>query len=82
MSVVASFSTSLLARLGSLLRRDGRRCAEKVSRSPVPAVGKAPVTVAGQTFDPVQDGVHVTGRLSFVVPRDRHQCVGHTEGSM
>lgn len=61
-----------------LHRRDGRRCAEKVSRHPVPTVGETSLTVAGQTFGPVQDGVHVTGRFDLVVLGDRDQCVGHT----
>ena len=45
-------------------------------------MGETSHTVAGQTFGPVQDGVHVTGRFGFVVPGDRDQCVGHTESSM
>lgn len=63
-------------------RRDGRRCAEKVSRFPVPTLGETSDIVAGQASGPVQDGIHVTGRFSFVVPGDRDQCVGHTESSM
>lgn len=63
-------------------RRDGRRCAEKVSRFPVPSVGEASLPVAGQTFGPVQDGIHATGHFCLVVPGDRDQCVGHTKSSM
>ncbi|XP_070775539.1 dol-P-Man:Man(5)GlcNAc(2)-PP-Dol alpha-1,3-mannosyltransferase isoform X1 [Enoplosus armatus] len=44
----------------SLRRRHGRRCAEKVSQFPVPTVGETSHTVAGQTFGPVQNGIHVT----------------------
>lgn len=66
----------------SVRRRDGRRCAEKVPRLPVPRVGEAPRAVAGQAFGAVQDGIHVTGRLSSVVAGDRDQCVGHTKSSV
>lgn len=64
-------------------RRDGRRCAEKVSWLPgVSTAGEASHAVAGQTSGPVQNGIHVTGRVSPVVPGDRDQCVGHTKSSM
>lgn len=68
----------------SLRRGHGRswRCSEKVSRFPVPAVGETPYALAGQVFALVQDGIHLAGGFSFVVPGDRHQCVGHTESSM
>lgn len=45
-------------------------------------MGKAPNPVAGQTLGSVQDRVHLTGTISFVVPGDRDQCLGHSESSM
>lgn len=62
--------------------RDGRRCAKKESRFPIPYVGETSVTLAGQAFGVVQDGVHVTGCFSAVVPGDWDQPMGHTESSV
>lgn len=45
-------------------------------------MGETPYALAGQVFALVQDGIHLAGGFSFVVPGDRHQCVGHTESSM
>lgn len=45
-------------------------------------MGEASHPMAGQTFGPVQDRVHLAGAFSFVVPGDRDQCLGHTESSM
>lgn len=45
-------------------------------------MGETSHTVAGQTFGPVQDGIHVTGGFGPVVPGDRDQRVGHTKSSM